>query len=164
MNLPVFAAPIPNLQQPLPPAALLSSEPYDDPQYLVLAVELARLAEQWRARWPGLRLNLPQSGTWPLESWPDALGEALDSLLDAALASHPHAALELSLSSAHGELRLDLQGDDPQARAWLPEALPPARRLAAWQGGHLLWRAPRSASQSGGWKVRLELPLSPARR
>ncbi|MDH1012832.1 hypothetical protein N5J43_25270 [Pseudomonas nicosulfuronedens] len=163
MSLPAFATPIPALQRPLPPAALLRSEPYDDPQYLVLAVELARLATQWRARWPGLRLSLPQSGTWPLESWPDALGEALDAVLEGALARHPHAALELSLSSARGELRLDLQGYDPQARAWLPEALPAARRLAAWQGGHLLWRAPRPGKH-GGWKVRLELPLSPARR
>ena len=159
MSLPAFATPIPSLQSPLPPAALLRSEPYDDPQYLVLAVELARHAAQWRERWPGLRLNLPQSGTWPLESWPDALGEALDAVLEGALARHPYAALELSLSSARGELRLDLQGYDPQARAWLPEALPAARRLAAWQGGHLLWRA-----RDGGWKVRLELPLSPARR
>ncbi|PJI50199.1 MAG: hypothetical protein CTR55_04960 [Pseudomonas sp.] len=158
MSLPAFATPIPTPPLP-PPAALLRSEPYDDPQYLVLAVELARLASQWRARWPGLRLSLPQSGTWPLESWPDALGDALDSLLEAALVRHPHAALELSLGSAHGELRLDLQGRDPQARAWLPEALPPARQLAAWQGGHLLWRA-----RASGWKVRLELPLSPARR
>lgn len=164
MSLPAFATPIPAAQPPLPPAALLRSEPYDDPQYLVLAVELARLAAQWRARWPGLRLSLPQSGTWPLESWPDALGEALDSLLEGALAHHPHAALELSLSSAHGELRLDLQGYDPHALGWLPEALPPARRLAAWQGGHLLWRAPRSANQAGSWTVRLELPFSPARR
>ncbi|MCP1647470.1 hypothetical protein [Pseudomonas nitroreducens] len=159
MSLPAFAPPIPALQRPLPPAALLRSEPYDDPQYLVLAVELARLAEQWRARWPGLRLSLPQNGTWPLESWPDALGEALDSLLEAALMRHPHANLKLSLGSAHGALRLDLQGHDPQARAWLAEALPAARRLTSWQGGHLLWRA-----RDGGWKVRLELPLSPARR
>lgn len=159
MSLPAFAVPTPALERPLPPAALLSHEPYDDPQYLVLAVELARLATQWRARWPGLRLSLPQSGTWPLESWPDALGEALDALLEGALSRHPHAALELSLSSARGELRLDLQGYDPQARGWLPEALPPARRLATWQGGHLLWRA-----RGAGWKVRLELPLSPARR
>jgi len=164
MSLPAFATPIPALQNPLPPAALLRSEPYDDPQYLVLAVELARHAAQWRARWPGLRLSLPQSGTWPLESWPDALGEALDSLLEGALARHPHAALELSLSSARGELRLDLEGHDPQARAWLPEALPPARRLAAWQGGQLLWRAARSAKQGNPWRVRLVLPLSPARR
>lgn len=41
MSLPAFATPIPALQRPLPPAALLRSEPYDDPQYLVLAVELA---------------------------------------------------------------------------------------------------------------------------
>ncbi|WP_448679882.1 hypothetical protein [Pseudomonas nicosulfuronedens] len=157
MSLPAFAMPIPAL--PVPPAALLRSEPYDDPQYLVLAVELARLATIWRARWPGLCLSLPQSGTWPLESWPDALGEALDGLLGGALARQPHAALELSLSSARGELRLDLQGYDPQARAWLPDALPPARRLAAWQGGQLLWRA-----RASGWTVRLELPLSPARR
>ena len=108
MSLPAIATPIPALQQALPPAALLRSEPCDDPQYLVLAVELARHAAQWRARWPGVRLSLPQSGTWPLESWPDALGEALDSLLEAALARQPHAALKLSLSSAHGELRLDL--------------------------------------------------------
>lgn len=159
MSLPAFATPIPALQQPLPSSVLLRSEPCDDPQYLVLAVELARHAARWRTRWPGLRLSLPQSGTWPLESWPDALGEALDSLLEAALARQPHAALKLLLSSAHGELRLDLHGHDPQARAWLPEALPPARRLAGWQGGHLFWRA-----RDGGWKVRLELPLSPARR
>jgi len=159
MSLPAFATPISSLQQPLPPAALLRSEPYDDPQYLVLAVELARHAAQWRTRWPGLRLSLPQSGTWPLESWPDALGDALDALLEAALEQHPNAALELSLSSAHGELRLDLHGHDPQARAWLPEALPSARRLAAWQGGQLFWRA-----RDAGWKVRLELPLSPSRR
>ncbi|MDN6859541.1 hypothetical protein QO207_23375 [Pseudomonas sp. CAN2814] len=169
MSLPAFATPIPALQRPLPPAALLRSEPYDDPQYLVLAVELARLATQWRKRWPGLRLSLPQSGTWPLESWPDALGDALDSLLEAALTRQPYAALELSLGSAHGELRLDLQGHDPQARAWLPAALPPARRLAAWQGGQLIWHAPRlnnhgGAWHGGAWKVRLELPLSPARR
>ncbi|QRY78760.1 hypothetical protein JVX91_24810 [Pseudomonas sp. PDNC002] len=158
MSLPAVAIPIPTL--PVPPAALLLSEPYDDPQYLVLAVELARHAQQWRTRWPGLRLSLPQSGTWPLESWPDALGDALDALLEAALVRHPHGALKLSISSsARGELRLDLHGHDPQARAWLPEALPPARRLAAWQGGHLLWRA-----RASGWKVRLELPLSPARR
>ena len=159
MSLPAFATPIPALQRPLLPAALLRSEPCDDPQYLVLAVELARLATHWRARWPGLNLSLPLSGTWPLESWPDALGEALDALLEGALRRHPHAALELSLSSAQGELRLDLQGYDPQARAWLPDALPAARRLAAWQGGHLLWRA-----RTSGWTVRLELPLSPARR
>lgn len=157
MSLPAFATPI--LAKPLPLAAPRLEAPYDDPQYLVLAVELARFATQWRERCPGLRLSLPQSGTWPLESWPEALHEALDGLLEVAVQRRPNAALELSLSSARGALRLDMQGHDPQARTWLPEALPAAQRLAAWQGGRLLWRA-----HGKGWKIRLELPLSPARR
>lgn len=122
MSLPALHAPLPH--PPVPPF----DAPPDDPQSLVLAVELARLAAQWRERWPGLRLNLPQSGTWPLESWPEALRGALDALLQAALQRRPN-------------------------------ALRPAQRLAAWQGGRLLWRA-----HGKGWRIRLGLPLSPARR
>ncbi|MFV3304302.1 hypothetical protein ACNFBT_03335 [Pseudomonas sp. NY15181] len=157
MSFPALATPFP--QAPVPPVARPFGAPPDDPQSLVLAVELARLAAQWRERWPGLRLNLPQSGTWPLESWPEALRGALDALLQAALQRRPNAALELTLSSTRGLLRVDLQGHDPQARAWLPDALRPAQRLAVWQGGRLLWRA-----HGKGWKIRLGLPLSPARR
>lgn len=157
MSLPALVTP--NTSAPLPPAAPQFGTPQDDPQSLVLAVELARLAAQWRQRWPGLRLSLPASGTWPLESWPDALRGALDALLQAALERQPNAELELALSWARGLLRVDLQGHDPQARAWLPDALRPAQRLAAWQGGRLLWRA-----YGKGWKLRLGLPLSPARR
>lgn len=157
MSLPALVIPPPGA--PLPSAALQFGMPQDDPQSLVLAVELARLAAQWRRHWPGLRLSLPATGTWPLESWPEALHGALDALLQAALERQPDAALELLLSSARGLLRVDLRGHDPLARAWLPDALRPARRLAAWQGGRLLWRA-----HGKGWKIRLGLPLSPARR
>lgn len=157
MSLPALVTPSPSTTPP--PAALHFGAPQDDPQSLVLAVELAQLAAQWRERWPGLRLSLPASGTWPLESWPEALRGALDALLQAALERQPNAALELVLSSARGLLRVDLQGHDPYARVWLPDALRPAQRLAAWQGGRLLWRA-----HGKGWKIRLGLPLSPARR
>lgn len=43
--------------------------PGDEPQSLVLAVELGQVAQQLRHRWARLDLNLPERGTWPLESW-----------------------------------------------------------------------------------------------
>lgn len=42
--------------------------PGDEPQSLVLAVELGQVAQQLRHRWARLDLNLPERGTWPLES------------------------------------------------------------------------------------------------
>ncbi|MGV8540183.1 hypothetical protein ACV36O_30195, partial [Pseudomonas aeruginosa] len=58
--------------------------PGDEPQSLVLAVELGQVAQQLRHRWARLDLNLPERGTWPLESWRPALHEALYGLLGGA--------------------------------------------------------------------------------
>lgn len=129
--------------------------PGEEPQSQVLAVELGQLAE----RWPLLRLALPGKGTWPLLSWPQALQQALDALLAQAANRQSDAALQLELGLHRGSLRLDLDGEDADARGWLPRALVAAQRLAAWQGGRLRWR-----TRGAHWKVRLELPLSPARR
>ncbi len=63
--------------------------PGDEPQSLVLAVELGQVAQQLRHRWARLDLNLPERGTWPLESWRPALNEALYGLLGGA-AQAPH--------------------------------------------------------------------------
>ncbi|KES25738.1 MULTISPECIES: hypothetical protein [Pseudomonas] len=159
MNLAAEYLPPPTPALPLAAAGLPRERPRDEPQSLVLAVELGLLAQRWRRRWPELRLSLPRGGTWPLHSWPQALHEALDELLDTAVEWQQDAAIVLEPRLERGLLRLDLGGTDEQARRWLPRALRAAQRLAAWQGGRLLWRA-------GGerWKVRLSLPLSPARR
>ena len=141
------------------PMPLLPENPGAEPQSLVMAVELGLLAQRWRRRWPELRLSLPAGGTWPLLSWPEALQQALDTLLADAVEWQDDAAVALGLGLQRGALRVDLDGDDAQARRWLPRALLAAQRLAAWQGGRLRWR-----TSGNHWKVRLELPLSPARR
>ncbi len=63
--------------------------PGDEPQSLVLAVELGQVAQQLRHRWARLDLNLPERGTWPLESWRPALHEALYGLLGGAAQARP---------------------------------------------------------------------------
>lgn len=156
MNAP---APALTLSAPPLPFALWPEKPGEEPQSLVMAVELGLLAQRWRRRWPELRLNLPAGGTWPLLSWPQALQEALDGLLADAVEWQDDAAVTLGLGLQRGALRVDLDGDDQQARRWLPRALLAAQRLAAWQGGRLRWR-----TSGAHWKVRLELPFSPARR
>ncbi|MDF3936932.1 hypothetical protein, partial [Pseudomonas citronellolis] len=128
-------------------------------QSLVLAVELGLLAQRWRQRWPELRLSLPRGGTWPLLSWPQALQDALDGVLETAVEWQQDAAIVLEPRLERGLLRIDLSGDDTQARRWLPQALRAAQRLAAWQGGRLLWRV-----SGARWRLRLSLPLSPSRR
>ncbi len=45
---------------------------------------LGQVAQQLRHRWARLDLNLPERGTWPLESWRPALHEALYGLLGGA--------------------------------------------------------------------------------
>ncbi|WP_374438676.1 hypothetical protein [Pseudomonas panipatensis] len=158
MNLP--AEHLPALPQPHPSLARLAGQPpREEPQSLVMAVELGMLAQRWRHCWPGLRLTLPQGGTWPLHTWPDALHEALDRLIEGAIQARESTAIALGLHLERGGLRIDVNGVDEQARGWLPAATQAARQLAAWQGGRLLWR-----SGSDGWKLRLSLPLSPARR
>lgn len=147
---------IPTLALPMP---LLPENPGAEPQSLVMAVELGLLAQRWRRRWPELRLSLPAGGTWPLLSWPEALQQALDTVLADAVQWQDDAAVALDLCLRRGALRVDLDGDDAQARRWLPQALLAAQRLAAWQGGRLRWR-----TSGAHWKVRLELPFSPARR
>ncbi|MBH9302526.1 hypothetical protein I5K65_24055 [Pseudomonas aeruginosa] len=135
--------------------------PGDEPQSLVLAVELGQVAQQLRHRWARLVLNLPERGTWPLESWRPALHEALYGLLGGAAQARPWQRITLNpaLDARHGRLRLDILGQAEDGRRWLPAAVEAARRLAGWQGGRLLWHA-----QGAYWCVRRLLPLSPARR
>ncbi len=67
--------------------------PGDEPQSLVLAVELGQVAQQLRHRWARLDLNLPERGTWPaLESWRPALHEAPACSAAPLAAGHPAAA------------------------------------------------------------------------
>ena len=135
--------------------------PGDEPQSLVLAVELGQVAQQLRQRWARLDLSLPERGTWPLESWRPALHEALYGLLGGAAQARPWQRITLNpaLDARRGRLRLDILGQAEEGRRWLPAAVEAARRLAGWQGGRLLWHA-----QGAHWCVRLLLPLSPARR
>lgn len=117
--------------------------PGDEPQSLVLAVELGQVAQQLRHRWARLDLNLPERGTWPLESWRPALHEALYGLLGGAAQARPWQRITLNpaLDARHGRLRLDILGQAEEGRRWLPAAVEAARRLAGWQGGRLLWHA-----------------------
>ncbi len=86
--------------------------PGDEPQSLVLAVELGQVAQQLRHRWARLDLNLPERGTWPLESWRPALHEALYGLLGGAAQARPWQRITLNpaLDARHGRLRLDILG------------------------------------------------------
>lgn len=120
-----------------------------------------RSPSNYRHRWARLDLNLPERGTWPLESWRPALHEALYGLLGGAAQARPWQRITLNpaLDARHGRLRLDILGQAEEGRRWLPAAVEAARRLAGWQGGRLLWHA-----QGAYWCVRLLLPLSPARR
>ncbi|MFP8981742.1 hypothetical protein ACLI36_35400, partial [Pseudomonas aeruginosa] len=74
---------------PLAQAIAPPELPGDEPQSLVLAVELAQVAQQLRQRWERLDLNLPDRGTWPLESWRPALHEALYGMLRGASQARP---------------------------------------------------------------------------
>lgn len=60
-------------ERPLAQAIAPPELPGDEPQSLVLAVELGQVAQQLRQRWARLDLSLPERGTWPLESWRPAL-------------------------------------------------------------------------------------------
>ncbi|ESR71862.1 hypothetical protein T266_07060 [Pseudomonas aeruginosa VRFPA05] len=55
-------------ERPLAQAIAPPELPGDEPQSLVLAVELGQVAQQLRQRWARLDLSLPERGTWPLES------------------------------------------------------------------------------------------------
>ena len=76
--------------------------PGDEPQSLVLAVELGQVAQQLRHRWARLDLNLPERGTWPLESWRPALHEALYGLLGGAAQARPWQRITLNPALAAG--------------------------------------------------------------
>ncbi|KAF1053712.1 MAG: hypothetical protein GAK43_01268 [Stenotrophomonas maltophilia] len=151
-NLPTFSLPFraPRLAQ---------EHPREEPQSLVMAFELGQLFSRCRERWPALDLKLPRNGTWPLLSWPQALRDALDRLVDGAASADARSHLALDVREQAGRLRVDVEGDAEQARQWLPQALLAAQRLAAWQGGRLLWRV-----SGARWRVRLSLPLSPSSR
>lgn len=157
MTLPasLFLDELPLAQAIAPPP----EPPGDEPQSLVLAVELGQVAQQLRQRWTRLELSLPERGTWPLESWRPALYEALYSLLGGAAQAHPWQRITLSplLDARRDRLRLDILGQAEEGQRWLPAAVEAARRLAGWQGGRLLWHV-----RGARWCVRLLLPLSPA--
>ncbi len=112
--------------------------PGDEPQSLVLAVELGQVAQQLRHRWARLDLNLPERGTWPLESWRPALHEALYGLLGGAAQARPWQRITLNPALAAGG-----RGSRPTTGRLA------GRTTALARPGRVLVRTPAVAAQPG---------------
>ena len=118
-------------ERPLAQAIAPPELPGDEPQSLVLAVELGQVVQQLRQRWARLDLSLPERGTWPLESWRPALHEALYGLLGGAAQARPWQRITLNpaLDARHGRLA--------------------GRTTALARPGRVLVRTPAVAAQPG---------------
>lgn len=133
--------------------------PKDDPQSLVLAVELATVLDKLRQHWPEAQIHYAEKGTWPIISWPSTLHQALYGLLTSALRENAEQSIDLKVQIDRRDacLRLDIRGQTTDPQQWLPSALPEVYRLAIWQGGRLFWHVHQEK-----WQICLKLPFCPA--